>query len=164
MMTYWQNTKISSHWFNYWTEEAVRGCPSLVGGRSSTLRREPKPAKPVVRMGRAGSNPAPRATSPSHLFLHFAKYFAEAWVFAEFSAFDSLWMFIHSHPRFKPVRFKKYYRIGRISSLSIHSHYRDFPILPTDLCHFVSFKRSDARFDEKLARSAHILEQVQLFY
>jgi len=33
-----------------------RGCPSLVGGRI-----EPKPAKPVVLTGRAGSNPAPRA-------------------------------------------------------------------------------------------------------
>jgi hypothetical protein len=32
----------------------LRGCPSLVGGR---------PAKPVVRLGRAGSNPAPRAIS-----------------------------------------------------------------------------------------------------
>ena len=31
-----------------------RGYPSLVGGR---------PAKPVVRLGRAGSNPAPRAIS-----------------------------------------------------------------------------------------------------
>ena len=34
--------------------KTLRGCPSLVGGR---------PAKPVVRLGRAGSNPAPRANS-----------------------------------------------------------------------------------------------------
>ena len=42
-----KNPKISSK-----TEIELRGCPSLVGGR---------PAKPVVRLGRAGSNPAPRA-------------------------------------------------------------------------------------------------------
>ena len=42
-----KNPKLSSK-----TEIEWRGCPSLVGGR---------PAKPVVRLGRAGSNPAPRA-------------------------------------------------------------------------------------------------------
>ncbi len=38
----------------------MRGCPSLVGGR---------PAKPVVLTGRAGSNPAPRATLDSMLCI-----------------------------------------------------------------------------------------------
>ena len=37
-------------------ENSWRGYPSLVGGR---------PAKPVVRKGRAGSNPAPRAKNKS---------------------------------------------------------------------------------------------------
>ena len=38
----------------------LRGCPSLVGGR---------PAKPVVSDGRAGSNPAPRATLSFYFML-----------------------------------------------------------------------------------------------
>jgi hypothetical protein len=37
------------------TENNMRGCPSLVGGR---------PAKPVVSNGRVGSNPTPRANKP----------------------------------------------------------------------------------------------------
>lgn len=51
-----QNETVSSNNFlgkASFQKEGLRGCPSLVGGR---------PAKSVVRNGRVGSNPTPRAT------------------------------------------------------------------------------------------------------
>ncbi len=50
-----QNETVSSNNFlgkASFQKEGLRGCPSLVGGR---------PAKSVVRNGRVGSNPTPRA-------------------------------------------------------------------------------------------------------
>ena len=44
------NLNLNNSGFNL--KNALRGCPSLVGGR---------PAKPVVSNGRVGSNPTPRA-------------------------------------------------------------------------------------------------------